>query len=285
MRTTLALTRFELKKLWRQKKNLVGALNVVLINGLFVLAFLMIKFERADQPHRLDKSHLWGDFLNAYAYTQLILPPTVNLLFPMVLAVVAGYMLAGEFELGNLRMMMFRPIARWQIIIGKFIAISVYGGALLLLLLVLSYTCSALMFEPKGLVLLPGEWFALPPDQRFIVLTADEMAWRIPLSYLLAWPMVMSMGAMALMFAVITRHFTSAAIITSTVYFCSWVVGNIDFLSGLRPYLPTTYWPFFNRIMQQDIPWDVIARHAGWTAAYTAVFLGLAITVINTRDA
>jgi len=282
MRTILALTRFELKKLWRQKKNLIGALNVVLINGLFIVAFYMTQFKRADKAVREAPDFTYGEFLNVNTYTQVILAPSANMLFPMVLSVIAGYMLAGEFELGNLRMMMFRPISRWQMMLSKFFALSVYGAALLAFLLVCSYITSNLLFTHGGPALIPGEMFRL--ETKVVVLSADEMPFRLVMSYILAIPMVASVGAMALMFAVITRHFVSAAILTSTVYFCSQIVGSLPMLSSIHPYLPTSYWTFYGKVLEPTIPWDTIALHAGWTAAYTGIFLAIGITSLNMRD-
>jgi hypothetical protein len=78
MRTTLALTLFELKKLWRQKKNLIGGLNVVLINGMFILGFILAEMKRGDKPVRGLTGHVWNEFLNVNTYTQVILALTYD---------------------------------------------------------------------------------------------------------------------------------------------------------------------------------------------------------------
>lgn len=277
----LALIRFELKKLVAQKKSLIGLLNIVLINALCSLGFYLENRRHATRPHPFAHDHLMGEFINAYQYTQFILVPSVFMLFPMVLAIMAAYVFSGEFEVGSLRMMLFRPVSRWQVLLAKFVALSVYAAAMLALLGVVSYTVGRLQLNPRGLVIAPGPMYQLGATQ---ILTADEAPARIVLSYVLAVPMLMSVAAMALMFAVVTRHYTSAAILTSTVYFASYIIGALDMLSALHPFLPTRYWPFWKFAVVREIPWNLVGLYAGWTAGYTLVFLALGIALFNMRD-
>jgi hypothetical protein len=118
-----------------------------------------------------------------------------------------------------------------------------------------------------------------------IIIQPQETALaRIVGSYLLAWPMLMSVVAMALMFSLITRQFTSAAVLTSTVYFCSYIVSGIPLLSSIHPFMPTRYLPFWRYVLLPTIPWNTLAIDAGWTAAYTAGFLALAMGLFSTQD-
>jgi ABC-2 type transport system permease protein len=283
----LALIRFEIRKLAIQKKSWVGLLTIVLINFLFGLAFFMLKRNKAETPSHADPNHLVREFMNAYVYTQSILAPCVFMLFPMVLAIMAAHNLGGEFEVGSIRMMLFRPVSRVQVLLAKFVALSLYAAGMLLVLGLLSYGVSASFLPARGDLIVPGGMFLLPGEYRVLVHPAAEAPVRILLTYALAWPMLMSVCAMALMFALATRHFTSSAIVTTTVYFCSYIVGGIPLLSAIHPYLPTRYWPFFRYGLVgtlETIPWSRIAEHAGWTAAYTAAFLVIGAALFNLRD-
>ena len=151
-----------------------------------------------------------------------------------------------------------------------------------MVLLVLSYTVSAIVFKPSGDMFVSGKMLLL--KRSFIVHSADAAMPRILLAYVLAIPMLMSISAMALMFSMITRHFTSASILTSTVYFCSYIVSGIPFLSAIHKFMPTRYLPFWRYALVENIPWDTICNHAFWTFGYTAVFLGLAIAIFNVLD-
>jgi len=279
-----ATTRFEITKMVAQKRSLMGFLTIVLINTLFTIAFLLRTSRHGTALVRelRGQERLWVEFMNAYQFTHAILAPCTFMLFPMVLSIMGAHILAGEMELGNIRMMACRSVNRWEIVLAKFTTMCLYCAALLGVLLVLSYGVSAIVFKSTGDVIVMGRLMMM--KKAVIVHAADSAVPRILLSYLLALPMLMSVSAMALMFSMVTRHFTSASILTSTVYFCSYIVGGIPFLSTIHPFLPTRYLPFWRFVFLETIPWSKIISHGGWTFGYTAGFLGLAIAIFNMRD-
>lgn len=277
-----ALIRFELRKLVAQKRSLAGFGAVVLINLLFVCAFIMRnrKFGGRHVPGVEDR--LVSEFMNAYVYTQTILAPSMFVLFPMVLTILGCHLLAGEIELGQTRLMACRSVSRWQIVLAKFVALWAYSGALLLTLLVSSYAVSAFLFAPSGDLIVMGHMYMI--KEGVYIIPAADVPWRILTSYLFAWPMLASVGALALMLSLATRQFTSSAILTSTSYFCSYIVGGIPFLSAIHPFLPTRYLPFWRFLMYPDVPWARLGEYALWTGGYTALFLAVAIAVFNLQE-
>jgi ABC-2 type transport system permease protein len=277
-----ALMRFELRKLVAQRRSLVAFLAIALMNVLFALAFWMRSHRSGHKPIREVGGRLVGEFMNALVYTQTILAPCVFMLFPVILSIIGCHLLAGELEAGHLRLVLCRPVSRWQIVLAKFAALCVYGGVMLACLLGVSYAVSAAMFAPSGDVIIPGPMYML--ERNLYILPREVAGQRILWTYTLAWPMLMSVAAMALMFSLVTRHFTSAAVLTSTVYFCSYIVSGIPLLSAIHPFMPTRYLPFWRHALLPTIPWHTIAANAGWTAVYTAGFLLLAAGIFSTVE-
>lgn len=277
----LALMRFECLKLVRQRKSLAGLAVIGVLNLLFAVAFLLRQRHPEHARHDVPPE-LVRELFNAFVYTQTILAPAVFLLFPMLLAILGAYLLAGEIELGSLRLMLARPVPRWQIYLAKFTAVSLLAAALLVTLLLTSYAVAALLLRPSGDLIVFGPMFTLP--RGIIVHPRDAALLRLLASYALALPMLMSVGAMALMFAVVTRHFTSAAVLTTTVYFCSYVVGGIPLLSAVHPFLPTRYLPFWKYVLLEKVPWPTLGTDALGTLAYLGAFLAVGISLFNTRD-
>lgn len=277
-----ALTRFELRKLGAQRRSLAAFASIALMNALFALGFWMRNHRAGHRAAPHADGRLVSEFINAYVYTQTILAPSMFMLFPIVLSILGAHMLAGEMESGALRLVLVRPVPRWRVILGKFGALSVWSLLLLAVLFGASYGLSASMFAPAGDVIIPGPMYLLP---RSVAILPQEIALqRMVLSYALAWPMLMSVSAMALLFSLISPHFTTAAVLTATVYFCCYIVSGIPLLSAIHPFLPTRYMPFWRYVLVPEIPWHTLAADAGWTAAYTALFLGLAIALFSNRD-
>lgn len=280
----IRLIQFELHKMWKQRKSLAGLVAVAGINVLFALGFILR--QRNPHPRRGEQisAEMLQQMFNAYVYVQTILAPCLWFLFPVVLGVLGAHLLAGELELGTLRMVLTRPVLRRQVLLAKFVALSAYSLALLLLLLVTSYLVGVIILKARGDLVLFGPMFGLTEHHTLIVHKVGDAVPRILLSYALAWPMLMAVSAMTLMFSQLTRHFTSAAVLSITVYFCSYVVGGIPMLSAIHPYLPTRFFPFWKYALLETIPWDVIASHALWTAGYTVLFLAIAAFIFDARD-
>jgi len=278
-----ALIAFESKKLLAQRKTLIGLLNVALINLLFTVGFYLRNQRSGHEAHPKAEGHLVGEFMNAYMYTQAILAPCVYLLFPLVLAILGAHMIAGELEVGNMRMMLFRPVSRGAVFVAKFVNLAAYGVGLLLILGVSSYLLACLTLPAEGLVLVPRRALYNLPEMQLIPPSMAPA--RILLSYLLAIPMLASVAAMALMFGLMLRHYTSAAILTSTVYFASYIIEQIPMLAAIHPFLPTRYWPFWKyALVMPEIPWPTVGLYALWTGAYTLAFLIVGIAVFNLKD-
>jgi len=212
-----ALTRFEVRKLLAQRRILVVLAAIGLMNLLFALAFTVRSRHAGDHPAPYAAGRLVREFLNAPTYTQTILAPCMFAIFPIVLSILGAHILAGELENGNLRLVLCRPVSRLQVLLAKFAALSLLGLAMLACLLAMSYAVSATLFPAFGDVIIPGPMVLLGP--RVIIHSRDIALQRLGLSYLLAWPMTMNIAAMALMFSMIARHFTTAAVLTATVYF------------------------------------------------------------------
>lgn len=276
------LTRFELRKLTAQKRSLVAIAAIVIMNLLFAVAFYLRNQRAGHKPVRGLEDRLVSEFMNAFVYTQTILAPCMFLLFPTILAIIGGHVLAGELELGSLRMTACRPVSRWQVVAAKFVALSAYAAVMLGVLLAFSYMVSALLFGARGDLLVVGPMFML--ERGLYIHAADTAGARLLLSYLLAYPMLLSVAAMSMMFSMITRHFTTSAVLTACVYYCSYIVSGIPFLSAIHPFMPTRYLPFFRYALLPEIPWNTIAEHALWTGGFTVVFLGVAAALFSAAE-
>ena len=277
-----ALTRLEVRKLVAQRRAWAAFLVVVLINGLFAMGFYLRNRRSGAKSVPGLPERLMGEFMNANEYTQTILAPSMFMLFPMVLSILGAYVLAGEIESGSLRLVLCRAVNRWEVIAAKFVALCGYSAAMLFSLGLVSYGVSSCLFKRSGDMLIFGPMFML--KRGLTVHAAADALPRILLSYTLALPMLMSVCAMALMFAMVTRHFTSAAILTATVYFCSYIVSGIPLLSAIHRFMPTRYLPFFRYALESEIPWATVRSHGFWTLCYTAAFLAVAAALFGLRD-
>lgn len=275
----------EFKKLLRQRKSLTGIFAIFILNALFALGFLLRSAKSGDQPSEIDGSYLVSDFLNAMVYTQTILVPCTFIIFPMVLAIIGAHMLAGELENGTLRLVLVRPVSRSAIMVAKITALSAYAAMMILALLVSSYVVSRLLLGPGEVSVVVGPMVGIPKEMGTVFILTPEQAYsRLFLSYLLSLPMQVAVCCLTMMMSVLTRHFTSAAVLTTMVYFSSYIIGIIPFLSALDRYLPSRHWSFWKYALLPKIPWDQIALHGLWTFLYCLAFYLIGLAAFRHKD-
>ena len=281
---TAWIARFEWRKLTVQRKSLAGFGVVVFINLLFAFAFWLRERHPPRNPHHRQDipTELLAEVFNAVTYTVSILAPCMFLLFPMTLAVLVAHSLSGDVETGAIRLLLARPVPRWRLLLGKWTALTAYALGMLALLLVTSYLTAGILFKPMGDMVVIGPLVGL--SSGVIAHPWPEAFWRLLMAYGFAGGMLAATVAMALMFATLTRHFASAAILTAAVFFCSYTAENLPLLSAIRPYLPTYRLPFWKWALAEQIPWDRLGQDLLWTAAYTVIFLVVGGVAFSRRD-
>jgi ABC-2 type transport system permease protein len=277
-----ALIRFETRKAFSQNKCLLGVFAIAMVNALFVLGFFLSREQPKELLRRIGPE-LLKEFFNGCVYAQTVLAPCALILFPVLVAVIVSYVFAGELEIGHMRMTLVRPPSRVKILLAKWCAVALYTGLMLLALLCVSYLFALVLMKPSGDLIVIGDAFGI--HKKFILHPAGMEAWgRVALSYALAWPALLSMSCMAFLFATLSRNFALSAILGSTVYLSSYVVGELPFLSGIHRFLPTSYMPFWKYALLERIPWDKIAHDALWTGVFSLVFLALAAALFERGD-
>src|SRR5215210_4123161 len=144
----LALLRIELFKIFRRPRTYISfaaiAAMVAIVqialkaDGISYLQFLMGGLrESIEIPYQV--------VLNGYLVCFIIL----NLLLihvPLLVALVAGDAIAGEANMGTLRLLLTRPISRTKFMLTKFAACVIYTVMLLLWMALLSLVASIVLF-------------------------------------------------------------------------------------------------------------------------------------------
>jgi ABC-2 type transport system permease protein len=90
--------------------------------------------------------------MNGYLVAFVILN-TLLIQVPLLVALVAGDIIAGEANMGTLRLLVIRPVSRTRLLLVKFFASVVYTVALLVWMAVLSLFLSMLLFGTNDMMI------------------------------------------------------------------------------------------------------------------------------------
>ena len=175
------------------------------------------------------------DILNGYLVCFVIL----NLLLihvPILVALVAGDAVAGEANMGTLRLLVSKPVNRIKLLFIKFTAVSVYTLLLLIWVAVLALFLSMLLFGTN--------WLGVPRELEFNVIETNDILWRYAAAFVFAAIGLICVASLAFMLSV----FSDNAIVPIVVTVCVIIVFTIltqmqipFYDDTIKPYLFTTH--------------------------------------------
>ena len=227
--------------------------------------------------------------LNGYLVCFIIL----NLLLihvPILVALVSGDAIAGEANMGTLRLLVSKPVSRIQLLFVKFTASVFYTLVLLIWMAVLALFLSILLFGVN--------WLGVPRELQFNVMESDDVLWRYALAFCFAAIGLICVTSLAFMLSVFSDNSVGPIVVTVCVIIVFTILTQMQipfYDETIKPYLFTTHmlgWKGFFYVKAVDGVTDkgsienlsAIVKSAAILIGYTVVFLGIAFWYFNKKN-
>ena len=234
----MKLLQIELFKIFRRPRTYIAFAVITLI---IVLIQLALKFGGKEYVG-LMMSGLNESFevpmdqiLNGYLVCFIIL----NLLLihvPILVALVAGDAIAGEANMGTLRLLVSKPVSRTKLLAVKFLASSVYTLLLLIWVAVLALFLSMLLFGTNSL--------AVPRELEFNIIESGDILWRYAAAFVFAAISLICVASLAFMLSVFAENSVSPIVVTVSVIIVFTILTQMQvpfYDETIKPYLFTTH--------------------------------------------
>ena len=192
---------------------------------------------------------------------------------PLAAGLFAGDAVAGEAQAGTLRYLLLRPVRRSRLVLAKYASAMTLLGVMVVATIVSGVVAGAIVFGLKPMPTLSGT-----------TLSVADGIFRIAGSGVY---MVLAMGGLAaigLWISTRTDSGPGAAVATIVIAIASQIMGQIQSLHAIHPYLPTNGWLGFTGLFRFPVDWSQMRSGLAVSAAYTLVFLGLALVGFRRRD-
>jgi ABC-2 type transport system permease protein len=185
----------------------------------------------------------------------------------------AGDAIAGEAQSGTLRYLLLRPVRRRRLVLTKYSSAMTLLGLLVLATMLSGLFAGGVVFGLKAMPTLSGT--TLPVVQGIARIAAVGVY------------MVLAMSGLACIGLAISTRTDSgpgAAVATIVIAIASQILGQIPSLHVIYPYLPTYGWLAFPGLFRSPV--DLSGMRGGLiaSAAYSAVFLAVALLGFRRRD-
>ncbi|MCX7767449.1 MAG: ABC transporter permease [Flavobacteriales bacterium] len=274
----LRIIKAELHKTFLRGRTYIGFIAVaIIVLGVELAVWLegskMLDFITLDlQRHFI----LEGQLINGYFTTYVVLN-SLWVHVPILVALVAGDMLAGEAAAGTFRLILTRTASRTQIVMAKFLAALAYVYLLVALMAALSLGLGMALFGTGDLVVVKKTINMIPPN---------DVIWRFAGAFLFGALSMTTVAALSLFYSSLADNSIgpilgcAATIIVLTIFSTL----NFGFFRIIRPFLFTTHMSGWRLFFDYEPNLWVIGRSSAILFGHVVLFLLLALWHFNKKD-
>jgi ABC-2 type transport system permease protein len=274
----ITLIIIELQKIFKKWRTYIsfGAIGLLTIIVQASLYFEGQSYVNMITRGLKDQFLMTGNLLNGYLIGNMIL----NGLFihiPFLIVLVGGDLLAGEATAGTYRMLITRPVSRFQIVASKFIAGNIYVFFMMAWLAALSLGLSLIIFGKGELIIFQNGLAILP---------ANDVLWRFFCAYGVSLLSLSTVFALSFFFSSLVENAIGPIVATMAVIILFFILSalDIEFLKAIRPYLFTTHMGIWNEFFSDPVDYAEILKSAQILFAHTIVLFGAALYIFSKKD-
>lgn len=210
---------------------------------------------------------------NGLTLTFLSLSLLVHIVLPLAVTVVAGDSIAGEASTGTLRYLLTAPAGRTRLLAVKAVSVTVFALAACSVVTLAALLTGFVLFPVGPVTLLSGTTVPLADGLlRVLIVTGYSAAGMAAL------------GVVGLAVSTLTQAPIGAVAGTVVAIVGAQVLGMVDQLSPVRPYLLTSWWSSFDGALRAPIAFEDMTQGLLAFAAYAVVFGALAWGRFAGRD-
>jgi ABC-2 type transport system permease protein len=199
-------------------------------------------------------------------------------------------MIAGEANMGTLRLLITKPISRTKLLLSKFLASSIYTILLLMWIAILGLFLSMAVFGTDGMI--------NAKSYEIIVLNGNDIFWRYLLAFVFAAIALLTVASLGFLFSIFAENSLGPIVATMSVIIVFTILTTLDIplFMHVKDFFFTTHiigWKGFFE-MKTDADGIAIAgtirnlpailRSAGILVFHIVLFTGSAIYIFNRKD-
>jgi ABC-2 type transport system permease protein len=273
------LTKIELFKIFKRPRTYIAFVAIAAIIFLVQLAFYIDgKSYFALILRSIETSFvIEGNMMNGYFIFFVILQ-TLLVHVPLLISLVAGDMVAGEANMGTLRLLITKPVSRSRIMLSKFFASCIYSILLLTFMAVLGLLGSMVIFGTSDLMVFKSDML--------LVIDHTDVMWRYFAAYGFAGLSMITVAALAFLFSVFAENSIGPIIAAMSVIILFTILTTMDipFFNSMKPYLFTNHMLNWKGFFDKPVDRAVVLKSALFLLGHIAFFVSLSIYIFRKKD-
>lgn len=284
------LLQIELFKIFKRPRTYIAFIAIAAIVTLIQLAlYLDGKTYVGFMLQSIERFNVEGKILNGYFVCYFILQ-TLLIHVPLLIALVGGDMIAGEANMGTLRLLISKPISRSTLLISKFLAATIYTLLLLIWMAILSLFLSLLIFGSGDLMVFQS--------QVIIQIPASDVFWRYLAAFGFAAIAMTAVAALSFFLSLFAENSIGPIVAAMSIVIVCTILTTMDLplFLAIKPYLFTSHmlgWKGFFDIQATEgnsaVPGSIqnlpgILRSASILVIHIIGFVTAAVVIFRKKD-
>jgi len=273
------LLQIELLKIFRQPRTYIAFVAIAAIVLLVQLALYVDGEEWLSFGMQSLTANFTveGKILNGYLVCFVVLQ-TLLIHVPLLVALVAGDLVAGEANMGTLRLLVSKPISRVRLMLSKYCAALAYTFLLLIWMAALALLISIVMFGVGDLIILKSD--------EVVILERSDVLWRYFAAFLYAALAMSCVAALAFMLSVFAENSIGPIVATMSVVIVCTILSTMDIpiFTAIKPWLFTSHMIGWKAFFDNPVNYHAVLKSALILLAYVGVFLGVAVGAFRRKD-
>lgn len=273
------LLQIELFKIFKRPRTYISFIAIAAIVLLIQLAFYVdgntyVSFMLQTINNSFSVE---GKILNGYLICFIVLQ-TLLIHVPLLIALVAGDMIAGEANMGTLRLLISKPIGRTQIILAKFFASTIYTLMLLVWMAFLSLFLSMLVFGTGDLMIFKSAEIIIHPER--------DVFWRYFAAFGFAAIAMTSVASLALLLSLFAENSIGPIVATMSViiFFTILTTMDLPLFNTIKPYIFTSHMLGWKGFFDNPIRYSSVIKSASILLAHIFLFTSAAVIIFKRKD-
>lgn len=273
------LLQIELFKIFKRPRTYIAFIAISVIVLLIQLAFYVDgeTYVQFMLQNIKDMFEIKGRILNGYLICYVILQ-TLLIHVPLLIALIGGDMIAGEANMGTLRLLAGKPVSRTAIITSKFIATTIYTLMLLLWMALLALFVSLLVFGHGDLLIFKSE--------QVVMLESADIMWRYIAAFVFAAIAMTAVAALSFLLSLFAENAIGPIVTTMSIVIVCTILTSMDLplFNLVKPYLFTSHMLGWKAFFDDPVPYSSVFRSAGILLLHIVGFLWLSVVIFKRKD-
>jgi ABC-2 type transport system permease protein len=275
----ITLKYLELQKIFKKWRTYIGFLSIGILVPLTQWALFsggMHGYEGMITRKLGDSFITGGNILNGYLLAFIVLQG-LYVHFPFLIVLVGGDLFSSEATAGTYRVLLTRPVSRFQVVTSKFIAGLIYTALLIFWLMLLSLGVSVLLFGSGALMVFVGKIY---------IFSSNDVLWRFMSAYGFAFLSLSTIFTLAFLFSSLVENAIGPIITAMAVIIVFTILSFLPFevLDKFRPYFFTTYLDEWKLFFSDPIDFASIIKSGIILISHIVVFYFVTLIIFIKKD-